>query len=861
MLRSSWFFVLALAITAEGAALGAEPPLPAQISFNRDIKPILADNCYACHGPDRNSRQAELRLDTQAGLFGEAAEGHVVAPKDLEQSELWRRITSDDAEQKMPPAGSGKELTGRQKAMLKAWIEQGAPWQGHWAFLPIERPAVPSASEAGFSRNAIDAFVLAKQAEQGVAHAPPAERSTLVRRLNLDLLGLPPDPRDVAAFEAAADEEAAYAALVEKLLASPHYGERLAEGWLDLVRYGDSVGYHGDQAITMWPYRDYVIVAFNANKRFDQFTLEQLAGDLLTNATREQKIAASYNRLNMMSAEGGGQDKEYLAKYAADRVRATSGAWLGVTMGCCECHDHKFDPLATRDFYRFAAFFADVTERGIYGGANDHGGWGPMVALPTPDQEAAQLRVDAEVQNAQKAFDEKADGLSDAQREWEAAKRAELAAIAAKPEAEAKAERDKILPAEIASLVELSPDARNAEQQAKLAEHFRNSTPLLSAERDRLAAATKAKNELEQQITRMPATVAGEPRTMRVLPRGNWMDDSGDVVLPGVPAALPQPKLAGERATRLDLARWMTSRENPLVARVFVNRLWKQFFGAGLSRRLDDLGTQGDPPSHAELLDWLAAEFIESGWDVKHVVRLMVTSGTYRQSSTATAAQHEADPFNRWLARQGRFRLDAELVRDGALATSGLLARQIGGPSAKPYQPPGYWAYLNFPAREWQNGSGDDLYRRGLYTHWQRQYLHPSLMAFDAPSREECTADRLRSNTPLQALALLNDPTYAEAARAFAERILREGGADTPQRLDWAFRQSLARPIRPAEAEALAALVDKHLAEYRRDPQAATAVQTNGARAAASDLDAAELAAWTSAARTILNLHATITRN
>jgi hypothetical protein len=328
-----------------------------------------------------------------------------------------------------------------------------------------------------------------------------------------------------------------------------------------------------------------------------------------------------------------------------------------------------------------------------------------------------------------------------------------------------------------------------------------------------------------------------------------------------VPAAFPQPQATGERATRLDLARWLTARDNPLVARVYVNRLWKQFFGAGLSRRLDDLGTQGDPPSHPELLDWLAAEFIESGWNVKHVVRLIVSSGAYRQSSAVTRAQLEADPFNRWLARQGRFRLDAELVRDNALATSGLLVRQIGGPSVKPYQPPGYWAYLNFPTREWQNGTGEELYRRGLYTHWQRQYLHPSLLAFDAPTREECTADRLRSNTPLQALSLLNDPSYTEAARAFAERILREGGSEAPARLDWAFRQALARPIRPAESEALRALVEKHLAEYRRDPQAAARVQTNGARAAASDLDPVELAAWASAARTILNLHATITRN
>jgi hypothetical protein len=485
-----------------------------------------------------------------------------------------------------------------------------------------------------------------------------------------------------------------------------------------------------------------------------------------------------------------------------------------------------------------------------------------MLPLPTPEQEVEQKRLAGELAAAQAAFDQKAAETVAAQGEWEQATRAALEAqTAARPEQEAKAEKDKALPEEVSQILKTAADDRTDEQRAKLSEHFRATTPLLATERERLSAAKTASAELERQITRIPATVAGEPRTMRVLPRGNWMDDSGDVISPGVPAAFPQPTIAGDRATRLDLARWLAAPENPLVARVFVNRLWKQFFGLGLSRRLDDLGTQGDPPSHPELLDWLAAEFIESGWSVKHVVRLIVSSGAYRQSSAATRDQHEADPFNRWLARQGRFRLDAELVRDGALATSGLLVRQIGGPSAKPYQPPGYWAYLNFPAREWQNGAGEELYRRGLYTHWQRQYLHPSLMAFDAPSREECTADRLRSNTPLQALALLNDPTYSEAARAFAERILREGGGETPQRLDWAFQQALARPLRPAERETLTALVEKHLAEYRRDPAAAAAVQTNGARAAASDLDAAELAAWTSAARAILNLHATITRN
>jgi hypothetical protein len=402
---------------------------------------------------------------------------------------------------------------------------------------------------------------------------------------------------------------------------------------------------------------------------------------------------------------------------------------------------------------------------------------------------------------------------------------------------------------------------RNDDQRAALAAYYRSIAPALEPHRARLAELRKEQESLNDQVTKMLATVTVPPRTIRVLPRGNWMDDSGEVVLPGTPEALPGASTSeAERLDRLDLARWIVSPENPLTSRALANRLWTLYFGAGLSRKLDDLGSQGEWPSHPELLDWLASRLIDSGWDVKGLIRTIVTSGTYRQS-VATHELQDIDPYNRWVARQSRFRLDAELIRDAALSISGLLADELGGPSVKPYQPPGYWSFLNFPTREWQNDSGEQLYRRGLYTHWQRQYLYPSLLAFDAPSREECTAERVRSNTPLQALVLLNDPAYVEAARAFAEHVLRDGGSTPDDRLDWAFRRALSRPARPAERSILIGLLEKHQEEYQADLDAATELLSVGTRPVPDDLDPNELAAWTNVARTILNLHATITRN
>ena len=652
--------------------------------------------------------------------------------------------------------------------------------------ITVNREAKTSASEV------IDQLISAKLKERGLTPAAEADKITLLRRLTFDLTGLPPTPKEVDDFvnDKAAN---AYETVVDRLMKTDAYGERMAAFWLDVVRYADSVGYHGDQQVSVWPYRDWVVKAFNTNMRFDEFTRWQLAGDLMPNPTQEQKIAAGYNRLGMMSAEGGVQPKEYLSKYAAERVRAVGGGWLGLTTGCCECHDHKFDPLSAKEFYRLEAFFADIQEQGLYDGSN----FGSKMTIATPEQEK---------------------------------KRAELDAAA-----KAKEQQAAVLKA-LAGVTVTSP-ADKAAKDAKAAH-----------------------DGFQAGLPSTLITVAVTPRQIRVLPRGNWMDDTGEVVEPGVPAVLPQPAKNDKRLTRLDLADWLVGKDNPLTARVLANRLWKQFFGAGLARKLDDLGSQGEPPTHPELLDHLAFELRET-WDIKRFVKSLVTSQTYRRGSVATAGQKEKDPNNLLLARQNRWRLDAEMVSDSALSVSGLLVNKLGGPPAKPYQPRGYWAFLNFPAREWQNDAGDGLYRRTLYTHWQRQYLHPTLLAFDAPTREECTADRVRSNTPLQSLVLLNAPEFVEAARVFAERVITDGGKTTDERLDFAFKLVLNRPAKAVEKETLAELLTKHREQYAKDAKAADEVLKTGAKPANAKLDKAELAAWTSVTRTILNLHAAVTRN
>ena len=1017
------------------AAPASAGDLPEVVEFNRDIRPILSDNCFFCHGPDKNKRQADLRLDTEAGLLGTAGGAGPVIPGQPDDSPLLQRILTSDPETHMPPPATGKVLTDQQIQLLRRWIQQGGRYEGHWAFLPLDAEAAVGTDHSPAAVAAkIDHYVDVSLQSAGMQAVQPADRITLIRRLSFDLLGLPPTPEETVAFVADQSPDAVQK-LVDRLLESQHFGERMAVWWLDLVRYADSVGYHGDQEVSVSPFRQYVIQSFNANKPFDQFTVEQLAGDLLPEATLEQKIASGYNRLGMMSAEGGVQDREYLAKYIAERVRNASGTWLGITLGCAECHDHKFDPFTTKDFYRFEAFFADIRERGLYSGANSDGNWGPFVKVPTAEQSAQLDALSVRIAELQQVLNTPTPELAAAQLAWEQTQQpwtpltpdsmqalsgtqlktradgailatgpnpatetytlqfsklpagvtalrievlpddslpqkgpgragngnfvlSELTAkvrtaageqsvplqnatatyeqtgaaganpygrwaVAAAIDADARGrtwgwavmeqvgrsqtavfetatdltlpegavlslvldqnldnpghnigcfrvfastaprplKASEAIPAEIAVLVAI-PSAERSEQQTKtLAAWYRSTAPQLQAEREQLAAAEKERAGIESALPSTLITESVAPRMVRILPRGNWMDESGEVVTPALPAVFAREPAADRRLTRLDLAKWIVAADNPLTARTTVNRLWKVLFGAGLSRRLDDLGAQGEWPSHPQLLDYLAAEFQAGGWNLKQLIRSIVLTRAYQRSSRGDAGLREADPGNRWLARQGRFRLDAEFVRDNALEISGLLVKSVGGRSVRPYQPAGYWAYLNFPTREWQNGSGQELYRRGLYTHWQRQYLHPSLLAFDAPSREECTADRNRSNTPLQSLVLLNDPTYVEAARAFAERILREGGSTDEARISFAFRRAVSRDAETDEVAVLQQLLQKHLTDYAAEPASVEAILKTGALPVSEQTDRTRLAAWTSVARVILNLHEVMTRN
>jgi hypothetical protein len=814
-LRVLALFLLAGAVQAR--------PVPSTVEFNRDVRPILSDNCFYCHGPDANHREADLRLD----LRDEAIKAGALVPGKPDESEVLTRIFTEDEDDLMPPPDSHKKLTPWQKDVLKKWVQQGAEYQQHWAYEPPVKAAVPT------GKNAVDVLVQKRLAEIGLKPSPRADARILIRRLYFDLLGLPPTPAEVEAFVKSPD----YDALVDRLLKSPHYGERMAIGWLDVVRFADTIGYHSDNARNIWPYRDYVIKSFNENKPFDRFTIEQVAGDLMPGANQETKVGSAFNRLLLTTEEGGAQAKDYEQRMLTDRVRAIGTAWLGQTTGCSQCHDHKFDPITMRDFYSMGAFFADIKEP-ILGKRED----GMLVA--TAEEEARLAELERAVTAATKAISVLMPKINNEQKAW--AKRV-LA-------------NEEKAPKNIVDL--LRKKTRNGNENTTLEEHFRKVAAKTGrAELDALLKAKTERDAFYGPLAKCIVSVSDtNKRTVRILPRGNWMDETGEIVKAALPSYLPKPKIEGREPTRLDLAQWLVSKDNPLTARTVMNRLWKQLFGTGLSKVLDDMGAQGEPPVNPALLDWLACEFRDSGWDFKHMVKVIVTSATYQQVSTSTPELTAADPYNRECARQSAFRLDAEMVRDNALAFSGLLVPKIGGPSVKPYQPEKYWENLNFPQREWQNDSGESLYRRGLYTWWQRSFLHPSLLAFDAPSREECTAERNRSNIPQQALVLLNDPTYVEAARVFGARIVKEAQGDTAQRIEWAMQAALQRAPTADEAETLSSLYNKHLQDYQKDPTAAEALLKVGAMPAPEAQDKAQLAAWTHVARVLLNLHETITR-
>lgn len=766
--------------------------------FSREIRPLLADRCFACHGPDEHKREAELRLDSFDSLTADRDGRAVVVPGTPDESELIRRIVSSDEDELMPPPHVRKPLSKKEIGLLRRWVEAGAEFSAHWAYAqPKVRPA-PNVIRMKWPANWIDLFILNRLEAESLHPAIEADPVTLVRRLHFDLTGLPPDPDVVKKF-AAEPSNAAWEKLVDRLLASDAHAERMAVYWLDLVRFADTVGYHGDQDHSISPYRDWVIDAFALNMPFDQFTREQLAGDLLPNSNVDQKIASGYNRLLQTSHEGGVQPKEYLSIYAADRVRNVSAVWLGATVGCAQCHDHKYDPYTSKDFYSLAAFFADLDEDQHFRvGSN---------GLPT--KRPPEIKVHS-------------------RRERE-----ELA----------KLERQLT---DVESKLKESAD--NAELQQQKEDLSRTIDTLKKAMR----------------LTMI--SVAKTPREMRVLPRGNWLDDSGPVVTAAVPEFLGTCAKSTEgRSTRLDLANWICDAESGiggLTSRVFVNRFWYLMFGNGLARNLDDLGGQGSPPEHPELLDQLAVEFLKSKWNVRHMLKLIVTSRTYRQSSTWTDQLRKRDPQNKLLARQNTFRLSAEMIRDNALAVSGLLVRKVGGASVKPYQPAGYYRHLNFPQRKYTHHADDRQWRRGLYVHWQRQFLHPMLKAFDAPTREECTAQRPRSNTPLAALTLLNDPTFTEAARTFAARLLTEMAEDkTDGRLRLGMELAISRNPDGKELQALRDLLQSATEYYREHPAEAEKVRSAGLAAAGEKMDSIQLAAWTAVARALLNLDESMTRN
>ncbi len=780
------FLVILVSSLAPHAAYAADQDVrPVPVDFNRDIRPLLSENCISCHGPDSAHREADLRLDQEQAAKGDRKGHPIVVAGDSAASELIARIES--AEEPMPPVESGKSLNASQKKLLRRWIDEGAVWSKPWTYVKPSRHPIPDAEPSSWPINWIDQFVLQRLNQEQLAPSADADRVTLLRRLHFDLIGLPPTPAEVRDF--LSDESPdAYEKVVDRLLSSTHFGERMAIYWLDLVRFADTVGYHGDQPHNIWPYRDYVIHAFASNKPFDQFTREQLAGDLLPDASIDQQIASGYNRLLQTSHEGGVQLKEYRVIYLADRVRNVSQVWMGATLGCAQCHDHKYDPLSTEEFYALGAFFADVDDeahiRGVKG-AN-------LNALPSPRPPEIETH-----------------GFYQRQR--------------------------------LAELQEAINKLDSQVDQERLEQ--------LQAERDRL----------QQAKGRTMVSVAMTPREVRVLPRGNWLDESGPVVTPRVPAAFGEVRLEPDsRATRLDLANWLTDPQGAggFTARVMANRFWYLLFGDGIARVLDDFGGQGEPPTHPELLDNLAVEFLESGWDVKHLIKLLVMSHTYRQSSIVSDELRVKDPENRLFARQARYRLPAEAVRDALLEISGLLEKEIGGPSVRPYQPPGLYRHLNFPVRKYEPQTGKQQYRRALYMHWQRQFLHPVLKAFDAPSREECTAQRPRSNTPLAALVLLNDPSFLAAARELASSTLEIANSeDNPSSLiDQMFLRAVSRPADAREHQILTDLLQSQLDYYEQNPKSAEALLEQK-RAWP------QLAAWTAVARAVLNLSESVSRN
>lgn len=782
-LTLSFMFALLFCLLGGSTTIGQE-----KLQFNRDIRPILSDKCFSCHGPDAGHREADLRLDQADSALAPLDNGAAIVPLHPEQSLAWQRILSTDPDTVMPPPSSEKSLSPTEKETIRRWIEEGGEFQMHWAFAPLTPPSVPSPVATLPDSNEIDRFIQTKWDEHRLPGAELAAPRILLRRLYFDLTGLPPSPEAVANFENDPSFEN-YQAIVDQLLNSPHFGERMAMYWLDLVRYADTVGYHGDQDHNISPYRDWVIQAFNNNQSFREFSRDQIAGDLVENRTELHLVATGYNRVLQTSHEGGVQKKEYMTKYLSDRVRNFGQVWLGTTLGCAECHSHKYDPYTQKDYYQIAAFFADVDDTRTFAGTND---------LPTP-------RL---------------------------------------PELDVQTDFEKLQISEI----------------EKQISQLESASPLSEADQKLLMELLAKQEQLKNAKRRTMVTESIPRREIRVLSRGDWMDETGEIVSSNVPSAFAQLPKLDRPYSRLDLVNWLFEQNKGQTSRVFVNRIWALFFRYGLSRTLEDVGSQGELPSHPELLEWLAQDFVESNWNIKELIRKIVLSRTYRLSSDLSVENGELDIENRLLTRQNRFRLPAEMIRDNSLAVSKLLVRTVGGPSVKPYQPVGYYSLLNFPTRTYVPHEDERQYRRGVYMHWQRTYLHPMLRAFDAPTREECVAQRAISNTPIAALNLLNDPSAVEAARALADSVLVDRTLTTnEQRISALWRSVLQREPTTEEVDVARELLESQLTAFAASPDTIPKFMEVGMYRG-KHADTNELAAWTMLGRALLNLSETITR-
>ena len=770
------------------------------IDFTRDILPILSDNCFECHGPDEQERKSNLRLDTQSGSRKDLGGYAAIEPGCSDCSVLISRVHSQDPEEQMPPPETNKTLSEVEMDLLRQWVDDGAEYERHWAWTSPEKRKISESTEhSDWPRNEVDHFVLDHLMDENLTPSPQATRTTLIRRVTLDLTGLPPTLAEVDAF-LADDSPDAFEKVVDRLLDSPHYGERMAVDWLDAARYADTNGYQVDRDREMYAWRDWVIDAFNQNMPFDVFTVEQLAGDLLPKPTLQQRIATGFHRNHMMNEEGGIIPEEFLAEYCSDRVETTMTIWLGQTFICARCHDHKYDPFTQRDYYSIYAFFHNVSEqgRGNYGAPIQRNN-PPMIQLPSPEQESVRALAQAELGEAEQLL---ADTPEDSDQ------------------------REK-----------LKKGVDDLKKKADLAD---------------LAIPTAL------VMDELP-----EPRPTYILVRGSY-DRPGQQVYPDTPTSLP-PMDENLPRNRLGLARWLVDLENPLTARVTVNRLWQSVFGTGIVPTPEDFGTRGERPSHPALLDWLAVELVESGWNIKAMMRLLTTSATYRQSSHTTQELLERDPENRLLARSSRHRLQAEFLRDQALAASGLLSLRIGGPSVKPYHPPGLYEQVvaGSSANTYVQDKGEDLFRRTMYTYWKRSVPHPAMLTFDVPFRESCAVRRSRTNTPMQALNLMNDTTYIEAARHLARRMLEAPLPTSGARLAYGFRLVLVRPPSAEELTYLTKAVERSLNEFANAPDQVNALLSIGESGEVNsntEHDPVEWAAHAIAASIILNLDETVTR-